>query len=189
MNSKSNPQSSWKNRLVAESKQFLMIFLYFSLCLGFMVNFKRAILADYGISYREYGYVIVESFILAKIILIGHLWRLEKRRFMSRPLIYTTLYSAFLFSLLVIGFNVIEQVIEGWLHHKAAAETFQEMFAKGWHEMLARCLFVFIIFIPYFAFRAVGELIGEGQLFALFFHKRSALTIQAADGAAPLKST
>ncbi|MFO1429933.1 MAG: hypothetical protein U1F76_07325 [Candidatus Competibacteraceae bacterium] len=189
MNSQRDSQSSLKNRLVAESKQFLIIFLYLSLCLGFMVNYKRAILADYDISYREYGYVIIEALILAKIILIGHLWRLEKRRFMDRPLIYTTIYSALLFSLLVIGFNVIEQVIEGWLHHKAAAETFQEMFAKGWHEMLARCLFVFIIFIPYFAFREVGELMGEGQLFALFFQQRSALIVQSADGSASLKST
>ena len=189
MNSQRNPQSSLKNRLVVESKQFLMIFLYLLLCLGLMVNFKRAILADYGINYREYGYVIIEAFILAKIILIGHLWQLEKRRFMDKPLIYTTVYSALIFSLLVICFNVIEQVIEGWLQHKAVAETFQEMLEKGWHQMLARCLFVFIIFIPYFAFIEVGRLMGEGQLFALFFHKRSALTVQAADGSASLKST
>ncbi len=185
MNSKRDFQSSLKNRLVAESKQFLMIFLYLSLCLGLMVNFKRAILADYDINYREYGYVIIEALILSKIILIGHLWRLEKRRFMDKPLIYTTLYSALIFSLLVICFNVIEQVIEGWLHHKAVAETFHEMLEKGWHQMLARCLLIFVIFIPYFAFREVGDLMGEGKLFELFFHQRSALPIQSADDSQP----
>jgi Na+/H+ antiporter NhaC len=189
MNSKSNPQSSLKNRLVDESKQFLMIFLYLSLCLGFMVNFKRAILADYGINYREYGYVIIEALILSKIILIGHLWRLDKRRFMDKPLIYTTVYAALIFSLLVICFNVIEQVIEGWLHHKAVAETFHEMLEKGWHQMLARCLLIFVIFIPYFAFREVGELVGQGKLLELFFHRRSALTVQSSDSSAPGKST
>ena len=187
MNSQRDPQSSLKNRLVAESRQFLTIFLYLSLCLGLMVNYKRVILADYGINYREYGYVIIEALILSKIILIGHLWQLEKRRFMDKPLIYTTVYAALIFSLLVICFNVIEQVIEGWLHHKAVAETFQEMLEKGWHQMLARCLFIFVIFIPYFAFIEVGRLMGEGKLLELFFHKRSALTIQSSDSSAPLK--
>ena len=185
MNSKRDSQSSLRNRLVDESKQFLMIFLYLSLCLGFMVNYKRAILADYGINYLDYGYAIIEALILSKIILIGHLWRLEKRKFMDKPLIYTTVYSALIFSLLVICFSVIERVIEGWLHHKAAAETFHETLSKDWHEILARCLFMFVVFIPYFAFREVGGLMGEGKLFELFFHKRSALTVQSSDDSQP----
>ena len=189
MNSQRDSQSSLKHRLVDEGKQFLIIFLYFLLCLGLMVNYKRAILADYGINYLDYGYAILEALILSKIILIGHLWRLEKRRFMDKPLIYTTLYSALIFSLLVICFNVIEKVIEGWLHHKEVAETFHEMLSKGWYEMLAKCLFIFVIFIPYFAFRGVGELVGQGKLLELFFHKRSALTVQSSDSSAPGKST
>lgn len=187
-NSQHDSQSPLKNRLIAESKQFLIVFLYLLLCLGLMVNYKRAILADYGISYLDYGYATLEALILSKIILIGHLWRLEKRRFMDRPLIYSTLYSALMFSLLIICFSVIERLIEGWLHHKEAAETFHEMLSQGWYEMLARCLLTFVVFIPYFAFRGIGELVGEGQLFELFFHKRSALTVQSSDGSASLKS-
>ena len=185
MNSKRDSQSSLKNRLVDESKQFLMIFLYLSLCLGFMLNFKRAILADYGINYQNYGYAILEALILSKIILIGHLWGLEKRWFMDKPLIYKTVYSALIFSLLVIGFSVIEQVIKGWLHHEKLAETFHERLSQGRYEMLARCLLIFVVFIPYFALRQIGGLVGQGKLFKLFFHQRSALTIQSSDDSQP----
>lgn len=176
MNGKSDSQFSLKDRLVAETKRFLMIFIYLLLSLGLMMNYKRAILADYGISYFEYGYVVIEAFILAKVILIGHVWRLEKKRYMDKPLIYTTLYSALIFSLLVIGFNVIEQVISGWLHHRTVVETVYEMIEKGWHEMLARCLFLFVIFIPYFAFQEIGALLGEGKLVEVFFLRRAAST-------------
>ena len=176
MNGKSDSQSSLKDRLVAETKRFLMIFIYLLLSLGVMVNYKRAILADYGISFIDYGYATIEAFILAKVILIGHMWRLEKKRYMNRPLIYTTLYSALVFSLLVIVFNVIEQVISGWFHHRTIIETVYEMIEKGWHEMLARCLFLFVIFIPYFAFMELGAILGEGKLVELFFMKRSAMT-------------
>lgn len=176
MNEKSDSQSSLKDRLAAETKRFLMIFIYLLLSLGLMTNYKRAILADYGISFLEYGYAVIEAFILAKVILIGHMWRLEKKRYMDRPLIYTTLYSALIFSLLVIGFHVIEQVISGWFHHRTIAETVYEMIEKGWHEMLAWCLFLFVIFIPYFAFQEIGAILGEGKLAELFFMKRSAMT-------------
>ena len=176
MNGKSDSQSSLKDRLAAETKRFLMIFVYLLLSLGLMTNYKRAILADYGISYFEYGYAVIEAFILAKVILIGHVWQLEKKKFMDKPLIYTTLYAALIFSLLVIGFSVIEQVISGWLHHKTVAATVYEVIEKGWHEMLARCLFLFVIFIPYFAFQEIGAILGKGKLVELFFMKRSAMT-------------
>lgn len=176
MNGTSDSQSSLKDRLVVETKRFLMIFTYLLLSLGVMVNYKRAILADYGIPFFEFGYAAIEAFILAKVILIGHVWRLEKKRYMGKPLIYTTLYSALIFSLLVVGFNVIEQVIAGWIHHRTVVETVYEVIEKGWHEMLARCLFLFVIFIPYFAFLEIGAMLGEGKLFEVFFLRHAAST-------------
>jgi hypothetical protein len=126
---------------------------------------------------------------LSKFILIGQVWRLEKRRFVDRPLIYTTLYSALVFSLLVIGISALERVVKGWLHHKAVAETFHEILSQGSYETLARCLLTFIVFVPYFAFRQIGELVGQDKMLALFLHKRSALTVQSPDGTTSRAST
>jgi hypothetical protein len=165
-----------KSRLLAEGKRFLAIFLYFALCLALLLNYKRAILADYSIRYLDYGYAFVEALILAKIVMIGQILQLERRVFGDRPLIYATLYSALVFSLLVVCFGAIEQTIDGWLHHRTLAETFQRILSHGWHEMLAKSLFMFVVFLPYFAFREIGATLGEGTLFKLFFHRRTTLT-------------
>jgi hypothetical protein len=57
------------------SQQILEIFLYLSLCAGVMMNYKRAILADYYINYLDYGHAIAEGFIVSKFILIGQVWK------------------------------------------------------------------------------------------------------------------
>jgi hypothetical protein len=176
------PRAPVKSRLIEEGKRFLWIFLYFALCLTLLLNYKRAILADYSIHFMDYGYALLEALILAKIIMIGQIFRLETRLFGDRPLIYATVYSALVFALLVICFSAIEQAIDGWLHHRTLAETAARILSHGWHEMLAKCLFMFVVSLPYFAFRAIGRTLGEGKLAQLFFHRRTALTDALAPG-------
>jgi len=43
---------------------------------------------------------------------------------------------------------------------------------KGHHELLAGCLVIFVAFIPFFAFRELGRVLGEGKIWDLFFRRR-----------------
>ena len=42
------------------------------------------------------------------------------------------------------------------------------------------CLVIFVAFIPFFAFRELGRVLGEGKIRTLFFRKRDDLRIEEA---------
>ena len=44
-------------------------------------------------------------------------------------------------------------------------------------EFIAELIIVFLLFFPYFSFRSIGELLGEGVLLRLFFIKREKLSV------------
>jgi hypothetical protein len=46
-------------------------------------------------------------------------------------------------------------------------------------ELIAELIIVFLLFFPYFAFRSIGELLGEGVLLRLFFVKRQKLSVSS----------
>jgi hypothetical protein len=51
-------------------------------------------------------------------------------------------------------------------------EQFGTFLGKGYHEVLAGSMVVFVAFIPFFAFRELGRVLGEGKIRTLFFRKR-----------------
>ena len=54
---------------------------------------------------------------------------------------------------------------------KEFTEGLMEFFGKGRHELLANSLIVFVSFIPFFAFRELRRVMGDGSLWALFFRR------------------
>jgi hypothetical protein len=80
-----------RQRALHELKQLSLLFIYLSLLLGSFTVYRRLVLAEYHISYRHYGYALVEAIIIAKVILIGEFMKLWDR-YQDRPLIVPTLY-------------------------------------------------------------------------------------------------
>ena len=73
---------------------------------------------------------------------------------------------------LVVGlFAVLEHTIGALFHGKGFAGGFRELMNEGKYELLARCLLTFFAFIPFFAFRELARVMGEGKLRALFFRR------------------
>jgi hypothetical protein len=92
----------------------------------------------------------------------------------NKPLFYPTLYKAFVFSELVGLFAVLEHVIGGLLHGKGILGGLAMLWNGGRYELLARCMVTFLAFIPFFAFRELELVLGEGRLMNLFFRRRMA---------------
>lgn len=159
-----------KQRLRREMQEYLLIAAYLAAFLVSLTTYRRLILAEYHVSYFNYGWAIMESMILAKVILIGQVLHVGER-FGERPLIVATLWKTFMFSLLVAAFVVVEHVVTALLHHRPVAEEFQLTGGQG-YEILARVQLMVVAFVPFFAFRQISEVLGEGKLFELFFRKR-----------------
>jgi hypothetical protein len=163
----------WKQRFVREFVRYWINFAYLVVFFGVFAWYRRFILAEYRISYLNYGAAIIEALILAKVILLGDFLGLS-RGFEKKPLVYPTLYKAVMFSGFVGLFAILEHMIGGLLHGKGVAGGLAELLREGKYELLARCLVTFFAFVPFFAFRELGTVLGEGKIRALFLGNRAA---------------
>jgi len=161
-------RAGWKQKLFHEMVEYWINFVYLVVFFGVMIIYRRLILAQYLISYLHYGVAVIEAAVLAKIILIGDVMRLG-RKYEDKPLIVPTFYKTIIFSFFVIGFKIIEHLLRGLLQGKGLVGGFQDLISKGWDEVLAYALVVFFAFIPFFAFKELGRVLGEEKIRTLFF--------------------
>jgi hypothetical protein len=166
-------KGNWKQRLAREFIRYWITVAYLFVFFGAFAWYRRFVLAAHGISYLHYGTAIVEALILAKVILIGEALGLS-RRSENKPLIYPTLRKAVIFSIFVGIFAILENMVEGMLEGKGAAGGLAELWSEGKYELLSRCFVTFLAFIPFFAFRELELILGEGKLGRLFFRRAAA---------------
>jgi hypothetical protein len=167
------PPSGLKEKAKDEFKKFWAIAIFLALMFSAFYTYRRLTLSESGITYFHYGIGIIEALILAKVILVGQALRLG-RRFEDEPLIVSVSVKTLLFGIFVAVFSVIEHVIEGLVHHETWDIIAHHLFTAGRDEILAKTLMIMITFIPFFAFWEIDRVLGEGNLFALFFRKRTA---------------
>jgi hypothetical protein len=179
MSSPDKKKMSLKEKIFHEMAAYWIIVGYLTLVFAAFTQYRRFILAVYDIAYTNYGFAVIEALILAKVIMIGDVLRLG-RHLDQRPLIYSTLLKTVVFSLFVGAFTLIEHVIKGLWMGKGLTGGLVDLLGKGHHELLAGCLVTFVAFIPFFAFRELGRLLGEGKIWALFFRRKADLTIEEA---------
>ncbi len=170
MSSATTEKLPWKKRIAHELVRYWITVAYLTFFLGAFTWYRRLILGEYHITYLHYWVAIIEALVLAKVILIGEALRLG-RELEHRPLIFSVLHKAIMFSLFVGIIAILEHTIGGLIHGKGFAAGFHEIIHEGKDELLARCLLTFFAFIPFFAFRELERVLGEGKLRALFFHR------------------
>ncbi len=152
-------------RLYALCSIFLILFSF-----G-LTAYRRLLLGQYPVELDQNGYGVVESLILAKLIVIGEHFKLGDR-FRDKPLAIPTLYKTAVFSIFVLLFSILEHFVVGALHGKPLHMLYEELITQGWEEIGCKVLVQFFAFILLFAFIETGRVLGEDKLFNLFFRKR-----------------
>lgn len=156
-----------KQKFSREMTRYCMYTAFFTLFFCAFSTYRRLILGEYAISYIHFGYSFVESLILAKVILIGEMFGLGER-FSNKPLIIPTLYKTLVFTLFVLAFGIFEHFFMGFITGKNMTIVYQELIDKGIDEILMRMLVMFFVFILFFAFLEIGQVLGDNKLFNLF---------------------
>ena len=162
-----------KQRIVHELTRYGINVMYLAVFFGAFAWYRRFILDEYRITYFNYGSAVIEALILAKVIWLGDFLGLSEG-LENKPLFYPTLYKAFVFSCFVGLFAVLEHIVRGLLHGKGVVGGLAMLWNEGKYELVARCLVTFLAFIPFFAFRELAKVLGEGRLNSLFFRRRLA---------------
>jgi hypothetical protein len=161
-----------KQKVIHESGEFLTVFLFLAPLFGAFSTYRMLLLNQFREASFQYGTAFINALILSKIILIGEYLRLGKRH-ENRPLIYSTVYKSFVFTLLVAVFHILENAVKGFLHGEGVAGALAVLNGKGRDELLARSLVIFCAFLPFFALRETRRVLGEHKLADLFFRPRA----------------
>jgi hypothetical protein len=165
MSAENSQQISLKQKAVHEAKEMTFVFFYLAIFFGALATYSMLLLQKFEISYFTYGAALLNALIVTKIILIGEAMRLG-RKHEAKPLIYSSIYKAFVFGLLVFGFHTVEEVLKRLIHGKDIAGAFRDLRID---DLLGRTVIIFLVFIPFFAFRELERVIGQEKLRGLFF--------------------
>jgi hypothetical protein len=164
-------KASIRERAITELTEFAIIAAYLYVFLAALIYLKAAILHAHDIPFTTFGFAAAKALICAKFVLIGRALHLGER-FNALPLIWPTLYKSFVFLVLLLVLNAIEEVAVGFMHHRKVMDSLAEFGGGTLDQLAASCVIVLLILIPFFAFRSLGEVVGEHNLVRVFFLQR-----------------
>jgi hypothetical protein len=164
-----------RERGVHELKEMAVITVYLFVVLATVLLMKAAVLHEQGIAFTPLSIAIVKAAVLAKFILIGDAMRLGEG-FKSQPLIWPTIYKSVSFLIFLVILTIIEEIVVGLFHHQSAAASLQELFGVKLQETVAGIVLLQLALIPFFGFRELSEVLGQGTMSRLFFSDRGAVT-------------
>jgi H+/gluconate symporter-like permease len=154
-----------KQKAIHEGQEFAGISLYLAFFFCAVVAYSSVLLGKFHVSFFSYGSALINALVIAKVILIGEYAHLGKKQ-EARPLVFSALNKAFLFTLLVFAFHLLEEVIKQLVHGDTIASAFHQIRID---ILICRSLVVFCTFIPLFAFRDLQRVLGEDNFRSLFF--------------------
>lgn len=161
-----------KEKIFHEMVEYWINVCYLTLVFAAFTQYRRFLLAAHDITYANYGFAVIEALILAKVIMIGDVFRLG-RGLENKPLVYPTLYKTVVFTLFVAVFTLIEHGVKGLWKGDGFTSGIVDFLGKGSHEILANSLVVFVAFIPFFGIKELGRVLGQDKIRALFFRGRT----------------
>jgi len=104
---------------------------------------------------------------------MGHLLHVGER-FKSFPLVWPTLYRSFCFLILLVVLNALEEMVVGLIHRRTITDSIANFGGGTLDQLIASSFIGFLILVPFFAFRTLGEVVGERNLVQVFFRRRHA---------------
>src|SRR5579864_6958624 len=126
MTTENSKHAVLKQKAIHEGQEFVGIFLYLAFFFCAVVTYQRILLNEYHISYFSYGTALINAAVIAKVILLGeyaHLGRGQE----TKPLVLVAFYKAFLFSLLVLAFRIVEEAIKLIVHGEKVVAASQHI--------------------------------------------------------------
>ena len=159
-------------RITDELKEFLVLAAYLYVCFTALAYLKAAILQAHGIAFAPFGFAAFKALICAKFMSVGHALHMGER-YKNRALIWPTLYRSFVFLMLLLVLSAMEEIITGIIHRQTLTESISNFGGGTLDQLVATSIVVLLILIPFFAFRTLGEIVGEDNLVRVFFHGRA----------------
>jgi hypothetical protein len=176
MESRDQANASITERLTGELKEFIVVAIYLYIYFTALAYLKASILKAEGIAFAPFAFAAIKALICAKFILVGRMLHIGER-LKTLPLIWPTLYKSFTFLVLLLILNAIEEVVVGVIHHRSIVDSIATIGGGSVDQLIATSFIGVLVLTPFFAFRSLGEVVGESNLVRIFFTHRHDTTV------------
>src|SRR5215472_11926750 len=161
--------------LLHEFRQMLPPTLFFFIGFNLILFTKRLILEDYLIQFTGFFLATVSALVIGKVVLVADMMPLL-RRFDGEPLAKPILFKTVVYTLLVF----VARLLEAFVHYVAGGGAVggggfieEQLGSFSWHRFIATQMWIFVLFLVYVTANEVNQLLGDGELFKIFFIRRS----------------
>jgi hypothetical protein len=159
-------------RVRNELIEYLAIAAYLAICFGALLFYKATILESEGIETTRVGLAIVKALILGKFVLILEHLKIGHGKKSARVVAFDILKKALLFTFLLFLLTIAEDVIVGYVHGEDARDAVKGIGGGTRPEAIATALLMFMVLIPYFAYKDIAMKLGEAALLKLLFARQ-----------------
>jgi len=161
-----------KQKAIEETRRLFFITAYlWALFTVFEVH-RVAVLRAASVPYSyRLGFALINALILAKVILIAEALNAGKRA-AGTPMFEAVLFKSAIFVIILLCFNIVEDVLVGLFHGKTLGESMPNLAGGGIEGQLLVGIMMFVVLIPFFAFTELRRAIGEEQFHDLIFGQK-----------------
>ena len=158
-----------------EFREMLPPTLFFFVGFNLILFTKRLILEDYLIQYIGFLVATTSALVVGKSVLVANAMPFL-RRFDNAPLVYPVFFKALVYTLFVFVARLLEALVHyliqgGALSGGRYVEHLVGTFS--WAHFTAVQLWIFVLFLIYVAASELNLLFGDGELFKIFFVRRT----------------
>jgi predicted ABC-type sugar transport system permease subunit len=171
----SQPTRNVKERAVTELKKFVGIAFYLWVLFSLFEIHRYAVLREFNVSSLsgyKIGFAAINALIMGKVILVGEALHVGEQ-LSEKRLIFSVLFKSAAFALLVVCFDIVEEVIVGLIHGKSIAASIPKLGGGGLEGMVLFGIMAFVVLIPFFLFTEVQQVVGKDKFQSILFHERS----------------
>ena len=149
-----------KQKAKHEAKELLYVLLYLAFFFCALATYTMLMLKEYEVPYWNYAFALINSIVIAKVILIGQVMHLGEK-YEHKPLLLSAVWKAFMFALFALAFHFVEELVKRLIHGANLAEASRSIRIE---QLLGHTLVVFCTFITLFAFMEFRRVLGRGTL-------------------------
>jgi hypothetical protein len=160
-------------RFVHAFREVLPPTLFFLFSFNLIVFTTNLLVHDYWFKLSSFLIATTTALVVGKAVLVVNHIRLIDR-FRGAPLIQPILYKALFYTLVVLVVRLAERFIHLAIDDRGFAEALDLAVQDfSWRRFAAIQIWIFTCFLIYVTATELSRLLGEGQMFRLFFRHRS----------------
>jgi hypothetical protein len=164
-----------RKRAIEEAKKFAAFVGYVWVVFSLLDIHKLFVLRMEHLDSRfgfKLGLNLINALVFGKILLIGDSLHLGEQLKFNTPM-YQVLFRSAVFSVLLVCFEIIEEVGIGLLHGRTIVQSLPQWGGGGMEGQILAGVMGFVVLIPLFAFMELRRLIGEAEFHALMYPSRT----------------